>query len=255
MTGASGTVHWVGAGLSTGSGLARLCESAARVRLWHRTEDRAAQALAARGLTGRAEPRAYTPDALGAELAPGDVVEGRVGWQEFGAVSAASLRKVDPSLGPLTTALGVLGMTGLTAYFGLFDVGRPRPGDNVVVTAAAGAVGSIAGQLARLAILLWASLEAFVYWSFMRRRLAYGLADPLVTNRVALWGVGMAMGAAALAIGFFGSTLRAAGLTAFFEAAIAATGLVASAALLLAFQPPERYRAWIAGRASAARVT
>jgi hypothetical protein len=112
-----------------------------------------------------------------------------------------------------------------------------------------------AGQLARLAILLWASLEAFVYWSFMRRRLAYGLADPLVTNRVALWGVGMAMGAAALAIGFFGSTLRAAGLTAFFEAAIAATGLVASAALLLAFQPPERYRAWIAGRASAARVT
>jgi hypothetical protein len=112
-----------------------------------------------------------------------------------------------------------------------------------------------AGQLVRLAVLFWAALEAFVYWSFMRRRLAYGLADPLVTNRLALWGVGMAMGAAALAIGFFGGSLRVAGYTALFEATIAATGLVASASLLLAFQPPECYRAWIVGRASAARVT
>ncbi|WP_215454280.1 MULTISPECIES: saccharopine dehydrogenase family protein [unclassified Streptomyces] len=71
---ASGTVHWVGAGLSTGSGLAALCGAAARVRLWHRTEERAARALAARGLTGRAEPRAYTLPALAADLAPGDVV-------------------------------------------------------------------------------------------------------------------------------------------------------------------------------------
>ncbi|WP_338894978.1 saccharopine dehydrogenase family protein [Streptomyces sp. TG1A-60] len=71
---ASGTVHWVGAGLSTGSGLAALCDTAARVRLWHRTEERAERALAALGLTGRAEPRAYTPSALVAELAPGDVV-------------------------------------------------------------------------------------------------------------------------------------------------------------------------------------
>jgi len=80
----------------------------------------------------------------------GDVVEGRVGWQEVGSVPAGVLRKVDPRLGPLPTALGVLGMTGLTAYFGLIDVGRPRPGDMVVVTAAAGAVGSIVGQIARL---------------------------------------------------------------------------------------------------------
>ena len=71
---ASGTVHWIGAGLSTGSGLARLCESAGRIRLWHRTEERAAQALGRLGLTGRAEPRAYTLPALTAELAPGDVV-------------------------------------------------------------------------------------------------------------------------------------------------------------------------------------
>ncbi|MFD9003407.1 saccharopine dehydrogenase family protein [Streptomyces sp. NPDC059582] len=71
---ASGTVHWVGAGLSTGSGLAALCEAADRVRLWHRTEDRAADALARLGLTGRAEPRTCTLPALSAELAPGDVV-------------------------------------------------------------------------------------------------------------------------------------------------------------------------------------
>lgn len=70
----SGTVHWIGAGLSTGSGLAALCETADRVRLWHRTEERAGQALAALGLTGRAEARAYTLEALTAELAPGDVV-------------------------------------------------------------------------------------------------------------------------------------------------------------------------------------
>ena len=71
---ASGTVHWVGAGLSTGSGLSALCDTAERVRLWHRTEERAADALDALGLTGRAEPRAYTLPALAAELAPGDVV-------------------------------------------------------------------------------------------------------------------------------------------------------------------------------------
>ncbi|SEQ16230.1 Saccharopine dehydrogenase, NADP-dependent [Streptomyces sp. yr375] len=70
----TGTVHWVGAGLSTGSGLADLCARTDRVRLWHRTVERAAQALAGLGLTGRVEPRAYTLDALTAELAPGDVV-------------------------------------------------------------------------------------------------------------------------------------------------------------------------------------
>ncbi|MFD5797791.1 saccharopine dehydrogenase family protein [Streptomyces diastatochromogenes] len=71
---ASGTVHWVGAGLSTGSGLAVLCDTAERVRLWHRTEERASAALAALGLTRRAEPRAFTLPALAAGLAPGDIV-------------------------------------------------------------------------------------------------------------------------------------------------------------------------------------
>ncbi|MET9384588.1 saccharopine dehydrogenase family protein [Streptomyces sp. NPDC002928] len=85
---ASGTVHWVGAGLSTGSGLAALCEAADRVRLWHRTEDRAADALARLGLTGRAEPRAYTLPALTAELAPGDVVVSMLPAPEHAALLA-----------------------------------------------------------------------------------------------------------------------------------------------------------------------
>ncbi|QFR01361.1 saccharopine dehydrogenase [Streptomyces phaeolivaceus] len=86
---ASGTVHWIGAGLSTGSGLAALCDTAARVRLWHRTEERAEQALAALGLAGRAEPRAYTPSALAAELAPGDIVVSMLPAPEHGPLLAA----------------------------------------------------------------------------------------------------------------------------------------------------------------------
>ncbi|MEI5519274.1 saccharopine dehydrogenase family protein [Streptomyces brasiliscabiei] len=86
---ASGTVHWVGAGLSTGSGLAALCDTAARVRLWHRTEERAEQALAARGLAGLAEPRAYTLPALVAELAPGDVVVSMLPAPEHGPLLGA----------------------------------------------------------------------------------------------------------------------------------------------------------------------
>lgn len=89
---ASGTVHWVGAGLSTGSGLARLCDSAGRVRLWHRTEDRATDALDRLGLTGRAEPRAYTLPALAAELAPGDVVVSMLPAPEHAGILAACVR-------------------------------------------------------------------------------------------------------------------------------------------------------------------
>ncbi|MFJ8940219.1 saccharopine dehydrogenase family protein [Streptomyces sp. NPDC102365] len=85
----SGTVHWIGAGLSTGSGLAALCGAADRVRLWHRTEERAGRSLAALGLTGRARPRAYTPGALAAELAPGDVVVSMLPVPEHPALLAA----------------------------------------------------------------------------------------------------------------------------------------------------------------------
>ncbi|WP_037673110.1 saccharopine dehydrogenase family protein [Streptomyces griseus] len=90
---ASGTVHWVGAGLSTGSGLAALCADAERVRLWHRTEERAAEALEQRGLTGRAQPRAYTLAALTAELAPGDVVVSMLPAPEHAGLLAACVER------------------------------------------------------------------------------------------------------------------------------------------------------------------
>ena len=86
-----------------------------------------------------------------ARFAPGDAVVGQLGWQEHAIARGGTLRKVDTSLAPPQAYLHALGATGLTAYFGLFDVGRPKPGDTVVVSGAAGAVGQIVGQLARIA--------------------------------------------------------------------------------------------------------
>jgi NADPH-dependent curcumin reductase CurA len=86
-----------------------------------------------------------------ARFTPGDCVVGQLGWQEYAVARGGSLRKLPPGLQPPTLALHALGATGMTAYFGLFDVGKPRPGDTVVVSGAAGAVGQIAGQLASLA--------------------------------------------------------------------------------------------------------
>jgi NADPH-dependent curcumin reductase CurA len=82
--------------------------------------------------------------------APGDVVLGQLGWQDYAVARGGALRKVPPGIEP-QLALHVLGQTGLTAYFGLLDVGKAVAGDAVVVSAAAGAVGSIAGQIARIA--------------------------------------------------------------------------------------------------------
>src|ERR1700747_2718377 len=81
---------------------------------------------------------------------PGDIVEGRTGWQEYALSDGAGTEKIDPSLAPISTALGVLGMPGRTAYFGLLNVGQPKAGETVVVSAAAGAVGAIVGQLAKI---------------------------------------------------------------------------------------------------------
>ncbi len=80
----------------------------------------------------------------------GDIAMGNIGWQEYGVLDAGLLRKIDPSVAPISTSLGILGMPGLTAYFGLFEIGRPIPGDTVVVSAASGAVGAVVGQLAKL---------------------------------------------------------------------------------------------------------
>jgi hypothetical protein len=83
-------------------------------------------------------------------FAPGDVVEGPLGWQEYGVAAAGALHKVDPGLAPISTAVGVLGMPGLTAYFGLTEICRPEAGNTVVVSAAAGAVGAVVGQIAKI---------------------------------------------------------------------------------------------------------
>lgn len=84
-------------------------------------------------------------------FAEGDIVQGPFGWREYAVSDGEEVRQVDPDMAPISTALGVLGMPGMTAYFGLLDVGRPRPGDSVFVSGAAGAVGSLVGQIARIA--------------------------------------------------------------------------------------------------------
>jgi NADPH-dependent curcumin reductase CurA len=86
-----------------------------------------------------------------ARYAPGDLVVGQLGWQEYAVARAGSVRRVPEVLDPPTLALHVVGATGMTAYFGLLDIGRPKPGDTVVVSGAAGAVGQIVGQIAKLA--------------------------------------------------------------------------------------------------------
>lgn len=81
---------------------------------------------------------------------PGDVVESYSGWQKYAVDDGKMLRKIDPSLAPFTTALGILGMPGLTAYFGLLEIGQAKAGETVVVSGAAGAVGSAVGQIAKI---------------------------------------------------------------------------------------------------------
>lgn len=83
-------------------------------------------------------------------FAVGDIVLAYCGWQQYAVAQTDGLRKLDPSQAPVTTALGVLGMPGFTAYSGLLTIGRPAKGETVVVAAASGPVGSAVGQIARL---------------------------------------------------------------------------------------------------------
>jgi NADPH-dependent curcumin reductase len=83
-------------------------------------------------------------------FAAGDIVQGSDGWQTHAVAKAAGVRKLDPSQAPVSTALGVLGMPGMTAYVGLLDIGQPKAGETVVVSAASGAVGAVVGQIAKL---------------------------------------------------------------------------------------------------------
>lgn len=86
---------------------------------------------------------------------PGDIVTGHLGWQLYTVMNSKSalesgVRKINPAIAPVTTALGILGITGLTAYFGFLDIRGPKSGETVVVSGAAGAVGTIVCQLAKI---------------------------------------------------------------------------------------------------------
>ena len=83
-------------------------------------------------------------------FAKGDIVLARAGWQTHALSDGKGLTKIDPRLAPISTAVGVLGMPGMTAYAGLLDIGKPQPGETVVVAAASGAVGSAVGQIAKV---------------------------------------------------------------------------------------------------------
>jgi NADPH-dependent curcumin reductase CurA len=83
-------------------------------------------------------------------FAKGDIVLSRAGWQTHEVSNGQGLAKIDPKIAPISTAVGVLGMPGMTAYTGLLDIGKPQPGETVVVAAASGAVGSAVGQIAKI---------------------------------------------------------------------------------------------------------
>jgi NADPH-dependent curcumin reductase CurA len=84
------------------------------------------------------------------KYAKGDIVLSRAGWQTHMLSDGSGLRKLDPAAAPVSTALGVLGMPGMTAYTGLLEIGAPKAGETVVVSAASGAVGSVVGQIAKI---------------------------------------------------------------------------------------------------------
>jgi len=79
-----------------------------------------------------------------------DIVEGMLGWQEYAVAPAKTLRKIDARTFPITLSLNVLGVPGLTAYFGLLEICHPSPGETVVISGASGAIGSLVGQIARI---------------------------------------------------------------------------------------------------------
>jgi NADPH-dependent curcumin reductase CurA len=84
------------------------------------------------------------------KFAVGDIVLSYAGWQDYALSDGTGLRKLDPKAAPLSTALGILGMPGMTAYVGLLEIGQPKPGETIVVAAASGAVGSAVGQIAKI---------------------------------------------------------------------------------------------------------
>src|SRR5208282_3213785 len=100
-------------------------------------------------MTGESVCEVLASDCAG--FAAGDIVLAHTGWRTHAAWDGPATRKLDPKLAPITTGLGVLGMPGFTAYAGLYVIGKPKAGETVVVAAASGPVGSLVGQLAKMA--------------------------------------------------------------------------------------------------------
>ena len=93
---------------------------------------------------------AQVVDSKHPDFQAGDIVNAHIGWQEYGISGGEGLRKIDPAIAPISTGIGILGMPGLTAYFGLLEVGQLQDGETVFVSGAAGAVGSVVGQIAKI---------------------------------------------------------------------------------------------------------
>jgi NADPH-dependent curcumin reductase CurA len=102
------------------------------------------------GAVMRAGGVGHVVESNDSSVAVGDAVSGTTGVQEYAVLKAADVTRVNAKLAPLSRYLGALGMPGMTAYFGLLDVGQPKAGETVVVSAAAGAVGTVAGQIAKI---------------------------------------------------------------------------------------------------------
>ena len=96
------------------------------------------------------ETVAQVMDSRHPEFRAGEYVAVRNGWQQYALSSGQGVRRIDPAVAPVSTALGVLGMPGMTAYFGLLDVGQPKPGETIIVSAASGAVGQVVGQIGKI---------------------------------------------------------------------------------------------------------
>jgi NADPH:quinone reductase len=89
-------------------------------------------------------------DSTHSDFATGDYVSGILEWKEYQVSNGEALKKVDPNLSTLSSFLGILGMTGFTAYLGLAEIGDPKAGETIVVSGAAGALGSIVGQIGKI---------------------------------------------------------------------------------------------------------
>jgi hypothetical protein len=213
---------------------------------------RAPELLAAMALLGLG-PVASTCGAVAAQAAPsapeiGGVLSAiayaaaAVGSGSAALFTALVFHRESRAARRLTIAL-LVALAGTWAAMGAtggFDLTRP-PG-----------LFRSASQVLRLAILLWGAIEAYVYGRLLYRRVAVGLADPLVANRFELWGAALAAAALAMTVAFLGNvaSLAASPWFAHLEAVIAAAGIAASIALLLAFLPPARYRRFVLARAA-----